>query len=45
MRLHTSLHNKSQEHAKHGWLSDPRVERLRRVLTNEGIKPVYKPIV
>jgi EAL domain-containing protein (putative c-di-GMP-specific phosphodiesterase class I) len=45
MRLHTSLQNKSQEHAKHGWLSDPRVERLRRVLTNEGIKPVYQPIV
>jgi EAL domain-containing protein (putative c-di-GMP-specific phosphodiesterase class I) len=27
------------------WRADPRVERLRRVLANEGIKPVYQPIV
>ena len=32
MRLHKSLQPTSQKpiHAKHGWLSDPRVERLRR---------------
>jgi EAL domain-containing protein (putative c-di-GMP-specific phosphodiesterase class I) len=41
MRLHEANH--AQRTAQ--WPVDPRVERLRRVLMSEGIKPVYQPIV
>jgi EAL domain-containing protein (putative c-di-GMP-specific phosphodiesterase class I) len=41
MRLQANSHVRPA----HGWQVDPRVERLRRVLTSEEIKPVYQPIV
>jgi EAL domain-containing protein (putative c-di-GMP-specific phosphodiesterase class I) len=50
MRLHPSephitAARTSEAPLAHGWQVDPRVERLRRVLAEEGIKPVYQPIV
>jgi EAL domain-containing protein (putative c-di-GMP-specific phosphodiesterase class I) len=41
MRLQTAEHDPRPR----SWQVDPRVERVRRVLMSEGIKPVYQPIV